>query len=84
MTRLRREADLHTNIPTYHQTNIPLKFYAPCGARVICFEIIQEGIFNMMIQDHFEEGSYNHFQDKDITITLKMIVNWLHNDSRSL
>ncbi len=38
----------------------------------------------MMIQDHFEEGSYNHFQDKGITITLKMIVNWLHNDSRSL
>ena len=37
-----------------------------------------------MIQDHFEEGSYNHFQDKDITITLMMIVNWLHNDSRSL
>ncbi len=28
----------------------------------------------MMIQDHFEEGSYNHFQDKDITITLKIMI----------
>lgn len=37
----------------------------------------------MMIQDHFEEGSYNHFQDKDITITL-MILEGIRYASQTL
>lgn len=72
MTGLRSDPDLQTNIPTYHQTNIPTKILCALRGASNLFRIIQEGICNsgyMMILDHFEDISYqlilDHFNDHE-------------------